>query len=717
MAAAWRKAIRGPAFSGDTAAGIGYRRRMRSPLLALGLSCLALPASAEPLAWQTNTYGMPGLIDMPQALPFEDGALSFTTSHFTHQNRHSLTFQISPRLTASFRYAMLYGISPYFDGNTVPFRFDRSFSLQYQLAREGRVMPALAIGLNDFLGTGFYASEYLVATRSIGDQFRATVGLGWGRLAGVGSFGNPLGFLGDDWRTRGRSSQNDGYGGRPLYDTWFRGPAALFGGLEWHPNEDWSFAAEYSSDAYPGESPHVFTRDSQLNFGLSYRISDHWTLGAHYLYGSELGVQLSWGINPRHPRSPSGIEPAPPAVGTGGDWGPDVALARSRQALARDGITLHGLTITGPAAQVEIENRQFRAGAEALGRAARALSAALPASVQTISLTLIERGMPVTTATFARADLADLEYAFDNAWAMQARADLRDAAPGTTPLPGLYPRLSWGITPYLSPALFDPDDPLRADLGVELTADWEPAPGLVFSGALRQVLLGNLDQSTRVSNSVLPHVRSDSWLYDKADLPITRLTGTWYFRPSHDTYGRVSFGLLERMFAGVAAELLYYPAGSRLALGAEVAQVVQRDHDQRFGLLDHEMTTGHASAYWDMGNGYHAQLDLGRYLAGDWGGTFTLDREFGNGWKVGAFLTLTDVSTAEFGEGAFDKGIRLTIPLGWSSGQSRRDTADLVIRPVLRDGGARLDLDGRLYDVVRPANAAALTDGWARFWR
>src|SRR5690554_1229302 len=88
----------------------GYQRRMRHLSLALCLALTGLSAQAEPLAWGHNTYGMPGLIDMPSALPFEDGELSFTTSYFADQTRHSLSFQIAPRLTGSFRYALLYGI-------------------------------------------------------------------------------------------------------------------------------------------------------------------------------------------------------------------------------------------------------------------------------------------------------------------------------------------------------------------------------------------------------------------------------------------------------------------------------------------------------------------------------------------------------------------------------------------------------------------------------
>jgi hypothetical protein len=171
------------------------------------------------------------------------------------------------------------------------------------------------------------------------------------------------------------------------------------------------------------------------------------------------------------------------------------------------------------------------------------------------------------------------------------------------------------------------------------------------------------------------------------------------------------------MFAGVSGELLWYPHGNRLALGAELNYVAQRDFDQLFGLRDYQVATGHVSAYYDLGHGFQAQLDVGRYLAGDLGATFSLDRRFENGWNIGAFATLTDVPFDQFGEGSFDKGIRLTIPLDWISGRPTRARTDLVIRPILRDGGARLNVDGRLYELVRPANGTELTDGWGRFWR
>ena len=129
------------------------------------------------------------------------------------------------------------------------------------------------------------------------------------------------------------------------------------------------------------------------------------------------------------------------------------------------------------------------------------------------------------------------------------------------------------------------------------------------------------------------------------------------------------------------------------------------------------MATGPVSAYYDFGNGYLGQLDVGRYLAGDVGATATLEREFDNGWRVGGFATLTDVSTEEFGEGAFDKGITRTIPLGWFTGTSTKRREDTTIRPIQRDGGQRLSVPGRLYNQVREADRDTLIAQGARFWQ
>jgi hypothetical protein len=148
-----------------------------------------------------------------------------------------------------------------------------------------------------------------------------------------------------------------------------------------------------------------------------------------------------------------------------------------------------------------------------------------------------------------------------------------------------------------------------------------------------------------------------------------------------------------------------------------VNYAVQRDYDMGFGFRDYDVVTGHLSAYYDLSKGFHVQVDAGRYLAGDWGATLSIDREFANGWRVGAFATLTNVSAEQFGEGSFDKGIRFFIPVSWFTGQPSRQSVGTTIRPISRDGGARLDVPDRLYDRVRGGQFGAIDDQWAQVWR
>ena len=68
------------------------------------LLCTALtPAWSEQLSY--NMYGQPGLIDMPTAQSDSDGVLALNQSYFDGTLRTTITAQILPRLSASFRYA------------------------------------------------------------------------------------------------------------------------------------------------------------------------------------------------------------------------------------------------------------------------------------------------------------------------------------------------------------------------------------------------------------------------------------------------------------------------------------------------------------------------------------------------------------------------------------------------------------------------------------
>ncbi|WP_171208060.1 MULTISPECIES: YjbH domain-containing protein [unclassified Ruegeria] len=670
-----------------------------------------------------NTYGYPGLVELPSAHSRPDAELALNFSHFRNTTRTTLTFQVTPRLSGSLRYSALRDVRGNTPGAAVQDEiFDRSFSIHLRFLDESSRRPAMAIGLNDFLGTGIYQSEYIVASKTVRPNLRLTGGIGWGRLAGLGSFQNPLSYIfGSRMDTRpGREGDE---GGTLQSQNWFRGPAALFGGIEWQIGDRWKLQAEFSPDAYPQEDGTAFDRKSSFNFAAQYRIRPDIHLSLTYLYGSEVGVNLSFALNPKDPPAAGLRGNAPPPVLVRGvNQMPSGTPADSRRRLAaalqQEGLRLQSLETHGDIAVVGVQGTSRTRTGQDIGRTARAMSRTLPAHIEQFEIALVVNGLTPTKVTIQRRDIEQLEHELDNSWSSYTRARIEELDQAIAGPRAAYPVWNNRISPYIQPALFDPDEPVRADFGVQASTQVEPARGVILRGILRQPLLGNLDDSDRPSDSTLPRVRSDGALYDAEGSPaITELTGAYYYQPAGDLFGRITGGYLEPMFGGLSAELLWFPLKSRFAMGAELNYVRQRDFNQLFGFQDYSVATGHLSGYWQMQNGFHTQIDAGRYLAGDWGATFTLHREFKNGWRIGAFATLTNVSAEDFGEGSFDKGIIVTIPIDWLSGSPTRDDFTTVLRPVQRDGGARLDVAGRLYDTVRGVRGHDLQVNWGRFWR
>ena len=134
-----------------------------------GLTGLAAPVWADTLP-AFNLYGLPGLIDMPTAEPAPDGTLALTYGYVGGANRGSLSFQLAPRLSGTFRYT---GIQDFDHPASVDgIYYDRSFDIRFQIFTETDWRPSVVIGLQDFIGTGIYSGEYLVATKTLAPGWR-----------------------------------------------------------------------------------------------------------------------------------------------------------------------------------------------------------------------------------------------------------------------------------------------------------------------------------------------------------------------------------------------------------------------------------------------------------------------------------------------------------------------------------------------------------------
>jgi hypothetical protein len=565
--------------------------------------------------------------------------------------------------------------------------------------------------------------------------FDFTLGLGWGRLGTGDDATNPLRYLSESFLTRERDV---GQGGTAQPQTWFHGEAtALFGGIEWSvPALPTPFGEldglrakiEWSGDAlrderggYPATTEALRGRArSRLNVGLQW--SNDWLdAGISYVNGSDVLVRLSARLDPAAP--PRAPLPAPPDMAgrpaMGGQpampIGADAATAAEVmfQALREARLRPLAVEVAGAEAFVAVAGGPYRTLAQAAGRAVRAVQPLLPAEVERVTVSWWLNGVEVARLALLRAAVEDAAAGRGSAEEIFATALLLapdgEFPPGATRASGLG--LDWSLEPRLRIQVGDPTQTLRWEAYAAASARIELGAGFALGGALAQAIAGNLGDAPP-SDSVLPRVRSDIGLYAREGttaIPALYAERLWNLAP--DWFARATIGYLEPMFAGVSAELLWRPRDSAFGIGLDVNWVRQRDYDMLFGLRGYEVATGHLSLHADLPWwNLYAVLRGGRYLAGDWGGTIEIGRRFDSGIEVGAFATFTDVPFSRFGEGSFDKGIYIRVPLDLFGVQSRTMLA-AVVRPVQRDGGQRLAVDNALWDVTRDGREDAFTRG------
>ena len=151
-----------------------------------------------------NNHGIVGLINMPTARLYDESVYGLTIYNGTPDQKITLTSNPFDWMEASFFYASLQNrryCQVTYDSVCNQDYKDKGFNFKLRLKEED-ALPAIAIGINDIAGTGFYSSEYIVGSYGI-NQTDFHFGLGWGTLNGSkNSFKNPFGYIYDGFYQR-----------------------------------------------------------------------------------------------------------------------------------------------------------------------------------------------------------------------------------------------------------------------------------------------------------------------------------------------------------------------------------------------------------------------------------------------------------------------------------------------------------------------------------
>ncbi|MGG7445866.1 YjbH domain-containing protein [Kosakonia oryzendophytica] len=682
-------------------------------LLALGVSAACHAETfPDPVGPSQSDFGGVGLLQTPTARVAPEGELSLNYRDNKQYRFYSASVQLLPWLETTLRYTDVrtrkYSSVEAFSGDQS--YKDKAFDLKVRLWEEGYWLPQVAVGARDVGGTGLFDGEYLVANKAWG-PFDFSLGIGWGYLGTSGNIKNPLCTYDTKFCTRDTSYKAAG-----STDTsqMFRGPAALFGGVEyqtpWHPLR---LKLEYEGNNYQQDYAGKLPQRSSVNVGAIYRVADWADINLSYERGNTwmFGFTLRNNFNDLRPgysdNSRPRYQPEPQdAILQHSVVANQLTLLKYNAGFADPQIQVKGDTLYVTGEQVKYRNTQ-----EGIERANRIVMNDLPEGIRTIRINENRLHLPqVTTET----DVASLKRHLEGEPLGQ---DTELVQKRVTPIvpesteQGWYidrPTFDFHIDPVLNQSLGGPEGFYMYQIGVMATADWWWTDHLLTTGSLFANLANNYDKfnyTNPPSDSALPRVRTRVREYVQNDVYVNNMQANYFQYLGNNIYGQVYAGYLETMYGGAGAELMWRPVDSNWAFGVDANYVKQRDWRSPQDMMkftDYSAKTGHFTAYWTpwFAQDVLVKASVGQYLAGDKGGTLDISKHFDSGVVVGAYATITNVSAAQYGEGDFTKGVYISVPLDLFSIGATRSRAGIGWTPLTRDGGQKLGRKFELYNMT-----------------
>ena len=619
-----------------------------------------------------NNHGAIGLINMPTARFYKESSFGFSVYDGDPDQKITMTSFPFDWLEASFFYTNVQG-KPYCDVDYDPVcnqdYKDKGFNFKLRLKEEG-IWPAIAVGINDIAGTGLYSSEYIVASYGIKNiDFHA--GLGWGNYNGTEDFKNPLIYLNESFEERPILTADTGQfqPGRYFSDS----SISPFFGLAYAINDKYLFKLErdttktfgmidYEDAKYPFSLGLEYTLNKNINLGISFERGN--TFSLKFIYKKDNKSRPTYTYKK-----------------------PDIIENKDSFEKFIDNLETNGVgvnKIIEGADKIGLEITQFQH--PSIGIIDEIIQNAKNDSE-------IEKEIKTNykIANLSALDTFD-ETSINSPKLIYERNKKR----------GFNSDTSLSFRPYIAAR----EGFLKFAALIENNSEYIFADNLFFSSNLKYSIWDNFDDLIYPPKDTYPaQVRSDvkDYLRNLNDgIIIGRAQLDGYRTISSNNHLMCSAGIFEEMFSGFGFEYLHFKNESNHAYGFELFQAHKRDYEMQFGLLDYKQITGHLNYYYRNYGlvPFDLKASYGKYLAGDIGGTIELSRTFPNGVRFGVFATFTDVSTEQFGEGSFDKGIYFNIPIF-------ANMINYSWRPLTKDPGQKLIRKNNLHDLLvkfRPIN-------------
>jgi len=613
-----------------------------------------------------NNHGAVGLINMPTARFFNESVYGITLYDGIPDNKITVTSNPFNWLEASFFYMQnvnqLY-CSQLYDPVCLQTHKDKGFNAKLRIKEQG-IFPAIAVGGYDLAGTGYYTSEYIVASYGA-SNIDFHFGLGWGELNGSKTkVKNPFIYLDERFKSRVRQKDR---GGRFQSSAYFSSEQiSPFFGISYAPSDKIIINLETDTKVTPGRVGHEKS-NGRFSYGIDYKINNNFLISISNERDSYFTFRFAYKSDPKTSVKKYEYKKAESDEG-------DSKYTKLIKNLEENGIGIN--KITESANSIGLELTQF-------------VHPNLGIIEEIISSSAKDAGINKNIKK-------DLKVADLN-----ALSEIDDAFKKSSEL--IYERKktsSFNTKTGLKfrPFLASREEFFKGALLLENDSEYMIKDNFFIHTNIKYSIADNFDDFIYPPATTFPaQVRSDvkDYLKNMDGVLIGRAQLEYLLTPKKNHHLMFTAGILEDMFSGYGFEYIYYKQGTNYAIGAEIFDVEKRDYNWRFGTLDYQNTIGSIDLYYRNYGliPFDFKFSVGEYLAGDTGATLDISRSFQNGTKFGIFASTTDVTATQYGEGSFDKGIYFNIPI-------YGNFINYAWRPLTKDPAAKLTRRQTLHDLL-----------------
>jgi len=651
-----------------------------------------------------------GYINMPSARMGADGEIGLGYSYVPPYINYNLRLQLSSRLEISGNYRIFKGVKdPILSSMGFGDLSDKGANVKVALflpEDSEYHLPGISFGYEDFIGTQNFKAQYVVLTQVL-PNYNMEISLGYGRHRIKGFFG------GFNW--------------------------IPFRCSPWYYMRGLSLTAEYDATRYTDKKielhPKGRVKKSPVNIGLKYRLWDQMDFSLSYVRGHALAFSASCyynfgcmeGFLPKIDNAlfyeaPANTEP--------------LGIMRPEEVLVQDlvypfeeqGFDILRIWVAydeevNKILRIRLVNNNYRDECEVRDRLNHLIINLIPEDIDQVIVTIESEGFPIQEYVFRMEFVRLFQQDEISLYEMNLMNVLREATyPDRCSSSLLFAQKRdwWNLElyPKTLTCFGSSLGKFKYALGLHLGLN-----GFLFDDLYYSVLFGwifvtdfqHIKGVDRLNPSQIINVRSDIIRYfQQRGITVDEAYLQKNWNMGCGWYSRLTAGLFEEEYGGVAGEILYYPVKNCWAIGIDGAFLRKRTYKgvgftnkvRKFDGFVPTWRKFYGKQYFlDLYyNWYACELDfkikIGKFLANDYGARFELSRYFPSGLRVTVWYTHTNAHDRINGQNYHDKGVAFSMPLDIFYTHSERSRFGYGMSAWLRDVGVIACNGDELYNLI-----------------